>query len=164
MEFGTLARANAVDCVLIEDLRLQARVGVRPYEQVREQTVDLSLEIGLPSARAFLSDDVGHTIDYTAVVEALTLLCVRRHFNLVESLAEEIARMLLDEFGAGWAKVRLRKVNVVPGTRFVGVRITRKRRAAVWRRLLGSLVPSIGAPSEALAIRDEFATRQEHQA
>ncbi len=120
-------RAPTGDRILVEDLRLPARIGVRPSEQGREQTVDLSLEIGLPSVVACRSDDVAHTIDYTAVVEALGRLAVSRHFNLVEHLAEEIARRVLDDFGGPWVAVRLRKVNVVPGARFVGVAIVRRR-------------------------------------
>lgn len=48
-----------------------------------------------------------------------------RHFNLVEYLAEQVARLVIDDFGALWIKVRARKIGVVPGAAYVGTAITR---------------------------------------
>jgi len=135
MNFKNMTCAAAGDRVLIEDLRLPARLGVLPSEHECEQTVDLSLEVGLPSLRPFQSDDIHHAINYVAVVDALAHLCVSRHFNLVENLAEEISRMVLDEFDSKWVSVRLRKIDVVPDTRFVGVSIVRRQKLFRWLRL-----------------------------
>lgn len=117
--------AEGGDRVLIEELRIPARIGVYAAEKKRVQTVCLTLEFGLPDQACFRSDDVADTIDYTLVAERLRRLAVSRHFNLVEYLAEQVARLVIEEFGALWIKVRARKIGVVPGAAYVGTVITR---------------------------------------
>ncbi len=113
------------DRVIIEDLRIPAYIGVYTHEKGRTQTISLCLEIGLPSQVCFRSDAVEHTIDYGAVAQSLGALAVSRHFNLLEFFAEQVSRVVLERFGALWVKVRVRKIGVVPGARYVGVAITR---------------------------------------
>ncbi len=113
------------DRVIIEELRIPARIGVYASEKKRVQTVCLSLEFGLPGQACFRSDDVEDTVDYSRVADRLRRLVVSRHFNLVEFLAEQIARLVIDEFGVLWVRVRARKIGVVPGAAYVGVAITR---------------------------------------
>lgn len=113
------------DRVIIQDLRVPAYIGVYENEKGRTQTVSLCLEMGLHSQACFRSDAVEHTIDYGAVARVMRELAVSRHFNLVEFLAEQMSRVILDDFGALWVKVRLRKINVLPEADYVGVVITR---------------------------------------
>lgn len=113
------------DRVLIEELRIPVRIGVYAAEKKRVQTICLSLEFGLPTQACFRTDDVSDTIDYARVAERLRRLAVSRHFNLVEFLAEQVARLVIDEFGALWIKVQARKIGVVPDAAFVGTAITR---------------------------------------
>lgn len=127
------------DRVVIEDLRIPAYIGVYTHERGRTQTVSLCLEIGLPSQVCFRSDAVEHTIDYGAVAQSLRDLAVSRHFNLIEFLAEQVSRVVLEQFGALWVKVRIRKVRVVPGAEYVGVAITRLN-----TRIAGSMAAAPG--------------------
>lgn len=120
-----LEEMSSGDRVIIEDLRVLARVGVYPHERVRRQSVSISLEIGLLSQGCFQTDAVSDTIDYGAVASAIRRLTISRHFNLVEYLAEHIARLVLDDFHALWVKVRVYKLHILPDTRHVGVAITR---------------------------------------
>ena len=113
------------DRVIIEELRIPARIGVYAFEKTRVQTICLSLEFGLPSQACFCSDDVQDTIDYAVVSERLRRLALSRHFNLIEFLSEQVARLVIDEFGVLWDKVRARKIGVVPGAAYVGTAITR---------------------------------------
>jgi dihydroneopterin aldolase len=117
--------AEGGDSVIIEELRIPARMGVYAEEKRRVQTICLSLEFGLPTQACFRSDDVADTIDYALVAERLRRLAVSRHFNLVEYLAEQVARLVIEEFGALWIRVRARKIGVVPGAAYVGTAITR---------------------------------------
>ena len=113
------------DSVIIEELRIPARIGVYAEEKKRVQTICLSLEFGLANQACFRSDDVADTIDYAQVAERLRRLAVSRHFNLIEYLADQVARTVIDEFGALWIKVKARKIGVVPGAAYVGTTITR---------------------------------------
>ena len=75
----------------------------------------------------FASDKVADTIDYEQVALKIRDLAASEHFRLVETLAERIARLLLDEFGAPWLKVSVAKIGILGNAKFVGVTIERKK-------------------------------------
>lgn len=113
------------DRVIIEDLRISARIGVYPHEKLQEQAIVLNVEMGLPSQICFRSDRVEDTIDYAAVADALKKLAVSQHFNLIECLAEHASNVVFDCFGASWVKVHIRKIGVIPDAKCAAVAITR---------------------------------------
>ncbi len=114
-----------MDFLFIDELRLPAHIGIYPREKALAQTVEISLRIGTTSARAGASDDIGDTIDYASVVARLRTHLSTQHFNLIEKLAEDIARLLLTEFGAAWTRVSVAKLGVLRNTRRVGIVIER---------------------------------------
>ncbi len=115
-----------MDAIFIEDLRLDARVGIYPREQVAPQGIELNLEIELPPG-AFAQDDIGATIDYAAVVARLEQEFARQHFNLLETLAEFVANLILHDFGAPCVRLSVAKIGMFKNNRRVGVRIERRK-------------------------------------
>jgi dihydroneopterin aldolase len=113
------------DRVIIEDLRIPACIGVYPHEKLEKQVVVMNIEMGLPTPACFRSDRVDDTIDYAAVADAVRQLAVSRHFNLIESLAEQVSNVIFDDFGAAWVKVRVDKIGVIPDAKCAAVAITR---------------------------------------
>jgi dihydroneopterin aldolase len=89
--------------------------------------VSVDLEIGIPGAAVFKSDKVADTIDYEQVALKIKALAASGHFRLVETFAERIARLLIDDLGAPWVKVSVAKIGILANTRFVGVTIQRNR-------------------------------------
>ena len=116
-----------MDAILIRDLRVETLIGIHKRERHVAQTVSIDLEIGIPGAAVFKSDKVADTIDYEQVALKIRALAASGHFRLVETLAERIARLLLEEFGAPWAKISVAKIGILGNARFVGVTIERKR-------------------------------------
>ena len=116
-----------MDSIVIRDLRIGVLIGIHRREQHAAQTVSLDLEIGVPGTTVFTTDKVSDTIDYEQVALRIKALATSGHFRLVETLAERIARLLLDEFGAPWVKVNAAKIGILPNAKFVGVSIERKR-------------------------------------
>ncbi len=116
-----------MDTILIRDLRLEVLIGIHKRERHTPQTVSLDLEIGLPGDAVFESDRVADTIDYEKVVHRIAALAASGHFRLVETLADRIARLLLDEFAAPWVRVNAAKIGILPNAKFVGVSIERRR-------------------------------------
>ena len=116
-----------MDSIVIRDLRIEVLIGIHKREQHIPQTVSLDLEIGLPGEAVFASDRVADTIDYEQVALSIKALAGSGHFRLVETLAGRIARLLIDDFGAPWAKVSAAKIGILPNTKFVGVSIERKK-------------------------------------
>ena len=96
-----------MDCVQIRDLRVEALIGIHKRERHVKQTVSIDLDIGLPGGAVFASDRVADTIDYEQVSIRIKALGAAGHYRLVETLADRIAKLLLEEFKAPWAKVSL---------------------------------------------------------
>ena len=116
-----------MDSIVIRDLRIEVLIGIHRREQHAPQTVSLDLEIGLPGEAVFASDRVADTIDYEQVALRIKALASSGHFRLVETLAERIARLLIDDFGARWVKVSAAKIAILPNAKFVGVSIERRK-------------------------------------
>lgn len=116
-----------MDAIVIRDLRVEALIGIHPRERHVTQTVSVDLEIGIPGTAVFKSDKVADTIDYEQAALRIKALAGSGHFRLVETFAERIARLLIDDLGAPWVKVSVAKIGILAHTRFVGVTIQRNR-------------------------------------
>lgn len=116
-----------MDAIIIRDLRVETLIGIHKRERHVAQTVSIDLDIGLPGTTVFESDKVSDTIDYEQVALKIKALAASGHFRLVETLAERIARLLLEDFGAPWAKISVAKIGILANAKFVGVTIERKR-------------------------------------
>lgn len=117
-----------MDFIFIEELRVQAWVGIYPREKAAPQMLELNLTFGVPDAAAE-HDDISDTIDYAEVVARIRSELQQRHFNLIETLGEFVVKLLFDEFGAPWVKLRIAKIGVMKDVRRVGVFIQRGRGA-----------------------------------
>ena len=114
-----------MDIIFIEEVRAETWVGIYPREKAMEQTVEISLQIGVSTASAGASDDIRNTVDYALVVERLRADLAVSQFNLLEKLAEHIATWLLENFTVQWVRVSVAKLGMLPGVRRVGVTIER---------------------------------------
>ena len=116
-----------MDSIQIRDLRVEVLIGIHKREHHYAQTVSMDLDIGLPGEAVFESDRVADTIDYEQVALKIKALAASGHFRLVETLADRVAKLLIEEFGAPWVRVSAAKIGILPNARFVGVSIERKR-------------------------------------
>ena len=88
------------DRIIIRDLRVRAVVGVNRWEKAAPQVVGVDLEIGVDAAKAAAADEIAATVDYKRVSRDLAALAESRSFELIETLAEEIASLVLEGQGA----------------------------------------------------------------
>jgi dihydroneopterin aldolase len=116
-----------MDAIVFRDLRVEALVGIHRRERHVLQTVSIDLEIGVPGAAVFVSDKVADTIDYEQVALRIRALAASGHFRMVETFADRIATLLVNEFRAPWAKVSVAKVGILANAKYVGVTIERRR-------------------------------------
>ena len=116
-----------MDSILVRDLRVEVLIGIHKRERHLAQTVSIDLDIGLPGNAVFASDRVADTIDYEQVALRIKALAGSGHFKLVETLADRIAKLLLEDFKAPWVKVSAAKIGILPNAKFVGVSIERRR-------------------------------------
>jgi len=118
-------RLKKMDIVYLNDLRIDTIIGIYDWERRTRQTVILDIEMGTDIKRAAETDSIENTLDYKAVAKRLFAYVGESEFNLVETLAERIATLLLEEFRVPWCRVRLNKKGAVRGVRDVGVIIER---------------------------------------
>jgi dihydroneopterin aldolase len=117
-----------MDIVYLNDLRVETVIGIYDWERRTRQTVILDIEMGTDIRRAAGTDNIADALDYKAVAKRLLVYIAESEFNLVETLAERVAGILLDEFHVPWCRVRLNKKGAVRGVRDVGVIIERGRK------------------------------------
>ena len=117
-----------MDIVFIRELRADTVIGVHDWERKVRQTVVLDLEIASDNRRAAASDGIGDALDYSAVSARLLSFIEGSEFSLIESLAEQVASIVLAEFGVSWLRLRLSKPGAVIAARDVGVLIERGER------------------------------------
>ena len=115
-----------MDFIFIDDMRVDANVGIFEREKASPQTLEISLTFGVPDEAA-QNDDIDKTIRYDAVIDRIRAELATRHFNLLETLGEYVIGLLLNEFGAPWVKISIAKMGIMKGVRRVGVQIERSR-------------------------------------
>ncbi len=115
-----------MDIIFLQELKVTTLIGIYPWERHAAQTLQLDLEIALPTSRACHTDNFEDTLDYAFVVQRINETLAQNHFSLLEALAEHIAQLILMEFKAPWTKVSVAKLSAIRGVKKVGVCIERK--------------------------------------
>ena len=111
-------------------LRLALRVadiGIWDWERRVKQKVVIDLEMGADIRKAAASDAIDDTLDYKKVSKRLLQFVGDSEFQLVETLTERIAEIVVTEFGVPWVRVKLNKQGAIRGSRDVGILIERRR-------------------------------------
>lgn len=117
-----------MDIVFLRDLRIETIIGIYEWERRTTQVVVLDLEMGADIARAAATDRIEDTLNYKAVAKRLIQFVGESRFQLVETLAERCAAIIVDEFDVPWVRLTINKQGAVRGARDVGVIIERERR------------------------------------
>jgi len=117
-----------MDSILVRDLRVEVLIGIYKRERHVAQTVSIDLDIGIPGSAVFKSDKVADTVDYAQVAIRIKALGASQHFRLVETFADRIAKVIMEDFKAPWVKVSAAKIGILPNAKFVGVSIERGKR------------------------------------
>jgi len=116
------------DKVFIQALEVQCIIGIFEWEREKTQKVLIDLEFPADIRRAARTDHIDDTIDYKRIAKRILDYVSKSSFQLIETLAEELAKLLLKEFKLRSVTLRVSKPGAVRGSQNVGVEITRKRR------------------------------------
>lgn len=117
-----------MDTVFIEQLQVDTVIGVYDWERGIRQRVVLDLEMAADNRRAASADKIADALDYAAVSRRLLEYVGGSEFELIESLAEAVADLVLTEFSVPWLRLRLAKPGAVKEAAAVGVVIERGER------------------------------------
>ena len=123
-----------MDTIFVRALKTEAIIGIFDWERQVKQAVVVDIEIGADVRKAALSDSIGDTLNYKRVAKRVLAFVEESKFHLVETLAEHIAMLLLEDFGVTWVRVSLSKPGAIRSSRDVGVMLERDRRdLETWR-------------------------------
>ena len=115
------------DHIFLRGLECQCIIGFIDWERRVPQTVVIDLELPCDCAHAARSDAVGDTIDYKSVAKRVLAYVGASQFQLLETLAQRLAELLLEEFALAWIRLRINKPGAIRHSRDVGVAIERHR-------------------------------------
>jgi dihydroneopterin aldolase len=114
------------DAIHVQELELLARIGVPDEERAVAQRLAVNLTMYPMLGLSDLDDAVENTVDYFVATRAVKEFANQRTCRLIETLAEEIAELLLERFPLSAVDVELRKF-IVPDTAYIAVRLRRER-------------------------------------
>ena len=115
------------DSIFLHDLRIKAIVGIWDWERKLRQTVSIDLEMGADIRKAAATDTIEDTLDYKQLAKRVQQFVEESGFRLVETLAENVARIIIKEFEVPWVIVKVNKPGAIRGSRDVGVIVRRER-------------------------------------
>lgn len=110
--------------LFIRDLVLECRIGVHEHEHEGPQRVRLNVDLGVHEDRAF-DERLERVVDYAALLERVRAVIAAGHVELVETLAERLADLCLEDPRVRSVRVRVEKLDIVPDAASVGVEIER---------------------------------------
>jgi len=114
-----------MDIIYLKDLEIETIIGIFDWERRAKQKIRIDLEMAADVRKAAASDNIEDTINYKSVAKRLIQFVGESEYQLVETLAEKIAGILIDEFGIAWVRVKLNKPGAIRYAGDVGVVIER---------------------------------------
>lgn len=110
-----------MNTVYIKGLRVQAVIGVYEWERHIRQPLVFDLEMASDTIRAAASDQIADALDYAAISQQVITLVEASDYQLIETLAEAVANMIMQDFGVPWLRLCLSKPGAVTEADDVGV-------------------------------------------
>src|SRR3984957_14633411 len=131
-----------MDKIFLRALKTEAIIGIFDWERQVKQTVIVRTEISADIRKAALSDSIDDTLNYKRVAKRVLAFVEESKFHLVETLAEHIAMLILEDFGIAWGRISLIKPRAIRSSRDVGVSLERDRNdLAAWRAHTAAVKP-----------------------
>jgi len=118
-----------MDIIFLQALEIETVIGIYDWERQIKQKVVVDIEMVADIRKAAASDHIDDTLNYKAVAKRIISFVEESSFQLVETLTERIAEIILDEFEVPWVKISLNKIGAIRGARGVGIIIERGSKA-----------------------------------
>ena len=113
--------------VLITDLTLQMSIGIHDFEKIKKQEVKFNINIDINPSLAPIKEKINSIVNYETVIKNITKLTENKHYQLLESLAEDIFFELFKNSNIQKINLKIEKTQIIKNTSSVGVEITKKR-------------------------------------
>jgi len=116
-----------MDKIILTNLKIDAVIGIWDWEKRNPQTISIDLEMQTNTKKAAQSDAIEDALDYKAVSKRVKQFAQASQFNLIETLAEKIANIILEEFDVKWLKLRISKPFAIRDSKNIGICIERTK-------------------------------------
>ena len=113
------------DITFIEGLVVEAIVGIYDWERQVRQRVSLDVEMGCDIRAAARTENIELAINYKSVADEVAAFIGEQQFLLIETMAEQVADLIIRKFGVPWVRLKLRKHGAVPAAGSVGISVER---------------------------------------
>tara|TARA_B100001093_G_C26566299_1_gene900923 strand:- start:415 stop:825 length:411 start_codon:yes stop_codon:yes gene_type:complete len=113
--------------IIISDLTLLISVGIHNFEKKKKQEVMFNLNIDINPSLVPIEKKLNSIVNYETVIKTITKLTQKRHYELLETLAEDVFNELFKNINILGIKLRLEKTEIIKNTSSVGIEISKKR-------------------------------------
>ena len=113
--------------ILIKELILNLKLGYYDFEKEKTQRVKFSLEIDYEDRKPTNDKDIKSIVNYGQVVKLITKLAKNKHYNFLETLAEDVFDVLFKDKRIGKIMLQIEKLEIIKECASVGIQITKKR-------------------------------------
>ena len=113
--------------ILINELILDLKLGYYEFEKEKVQKVKFSLEIDYKDKKPTNDKDIKSIVNYGQIVKLIRKLTKNKHYNFLETLAEDTFNELFKDKRIGKITLKIEKLEILKDCSSVGIQITKKR-------------------------------------
>ncbi len=113
--------------VLISDLALLMSIGIHDFEKTKKQEVKFNINIFVNPSLTPIENKINSIVNYETVIKNITKLTKNKHYELLETLAEDIFFELFKNTNIQKIKLKIEKTQIIKNTSSVGIEIIKKR-------------------------------------
>jgi len=113
--------------ILVSDLTLLISIGIHDFEKTKKQEVKFNINIDINSSLFPNENNMNSIVNYETIVRTITKLAKNKHYELLETLAEDIFDQLFKNINIQKIKLKIEKTQIIKNTSAVGIEITKKK-------------------------------------
>ena len=113
--------------VLIKELILNLKLGYYDFEKIKPQKVKFSLEVDYRDKKPTNDKDLKSIVNYDKLVKLIKKLVKNKHYNFLETLAEDVFDELFKDIRIDKITLQIEKLEIIKDCSSVGIQISKKR-------------------------------------
>ena len=113
--------------IIITDLLLNIIIGYHSFEKINKQNIRFNIELNYTNQKLQNDNDIKSIVNYEKITKIIRNLTKSKHYNFLESLAEDVFDKLFKDERINKIKLKIEKLNAIKETVSVGIEITKKR-------------------------------------
>ena len=113
--------------IIITDLLLNIIIGYHSFEKINKQNVKFNIELDHVNPKHLNDKDIKSIFNYEKITKIIKYLTKSKHYNFLESLADDIFNELFKDKRINKIRLKIEKLDAIKGTASVGIEITKKR-------------------------------------